>query len=247
MQQLQDDSDLRKYFATIPHMADDDLDPYQYRLYGHYKRVCGQDGECWESVKTTATKCKMSTGMVTKTRNELQEMGYIKVSKGETENSTCTITILDRWAENMTRYSKRSQSEQDVHTVNASVHTMKQRRTLKEEPFKKETDSGERRATPSSTKTKTPPDPNSPYGVYEQLETVQRGINKGATLKEAKALLQAGFKVDEIVECAKWIMTEDWHSRQGNPLNPLEITRKIDNWKAQNQPSTTKVYKFTAF
>lgn len=244
-QNIQDDGDLKKYYAVIPHMADDDLDPYQYRLYGHYKRVCGQEGKCWESVKTTATKCKMSTGMVTKTRNELQSMGYIKVEKGANDNDTCNITITDRWIENMTRYAKRSQDEQSVHTMNDSVHHMKQRITPKEEPIKKEKRIVAN-ATPKEPQPKKQADPNSPYGIYEQLETIQRGINKGQTLKEAKALLESGFSPTEIVDCAKWIMTEDWHKR-GNPLNPIEITRKIDNWKSQNQPITVHRYSVTAF
>lgn len=123
-------------------MMDDDLNPYQYRLLGHYKRVCGEDGACWEGVRKTAKTCRMSTGKVSQTRRELETLGYIKTQPGE--NDGLLITIIDRWAENVARYSKRSYSEHPVHGVNTSVHTVNtpvhdvnERITLEEEPIKK--------------------------------------------------------------------------------------------------------------
>ena len=111
----------------------------------------------------------------------------------------------------------------------SEIEHIKRKNTTKEKKEKKSVAT----ATP---KTSTPTNPNIPYGIYERLEGLQRGINKGQTLKEVKGLLESGFTPIEIVDCAKWIMQEDWHKR-GNPLSPIEITRKIDNWKSQHQPN----------
>ena len=37
-------SDKPRYFSMIPHIADDDLNLHEYRLYGHYVKVCGMRG-----------------------------------------------------------------------------------------------------------------------------------------------------------------------------------------------------------
>lgn len=112
-------------------MADDDLNPYQYRLLGHYIRV----EECWESVRTTARITRMSVGMVVKTRQALVDLGYIQVE--ESEKGTYLVEVIDRMAENVSRYAEqaakkkqRSSNEQGknqvkgVHHMNASVHHM---------------------------------------------------------------------------------------------------------------------------
>jgi len=81
----------------------------------------------------------MSIGMVTKTRDQLAALGYIRVK--HREDDTCVIVIVDRWAENIARYAheaaadeadefdapsgvKRSSGEQGVHTVREGVHHM---------------------------------------------------------------------------------------------------------------------------
>lgn len=123
-----------KYFTLLVNMADDDLDPYQYRLFGHYKRVCGEslDGACWESTRTTAEKCRMSVGKVASTRRELVELGYIEITAG-TADQTLAITLKDLMHQNVQRFAERSPHEQPVHEVNATVHEVKQRRTKEEE------------------------------------------------------------------------------------------------------------------
>jgi hypothetical protein len=158
---IRDDGRESKYFHQMLNMMDEDLNPYQYRLMGHYKRVCGDssDGACWESTRTTAEKCKMSVGKVSKTRRELQQMGYISIE--ERADDTLLITVIDRMAENIARYANRSPEKQSVHEVNANVHTVNapvhevnQRITSEKEPNK---NNGEtrKRATPSNSKKKT--------------------------------------------------------------------------------------------
>lgn len=122
---ISDDGREGKYFHLMVNMADDDLNPYQYRLYGHYKRVCGEsrDGACWESTRTTAEKCRMSAGKVTSTRRELVEMGYIQITAGA-KDQTLAVTLKDMMGVNIRRYQKSESSEFGVHEVNTSVQDM---------------------------------------------------------------------------------------------------------------------------
>lgn len=158
---IRDDGQVGKYFTLLYNMADDDLNPYQYRLLGHYKRVCGEtdDGACWESTRTTAKKCQISVGKIASTRRELEAMRYVSIeTRGD---DTLRITMIDRMAENVSRYTKRSSGEQGVHevnttvhAVNASVHEVKQRITTEEKPSKNNHDKKE----------------NAPSGAEPQLE-----------------------------------------------------------------------------
>lgn len=122
-QRIQDDGDLRKYRIELPNLYDDaDLDPYEFRLLAHYKRV----GACYESTRTTAARCKMSMGKVSAARDSLHEKGFIVIDEYLSEHDTIQIKVVDRWAENFAKYSAmkaqkqaRSENEQGVHVVNS--------------------------------------------------------------------------------------------------------------------------------
>ena len=164
---IHDDGRVGKYFTTLYNMADDDLNPYQYRLLGHYKRVCGEteDGACWESTRTTAKKCQISVGKVASTRRELEAMGYVAIeTRGD---DTLRITMIDRMAENVARYTKRSSGEHSVHEVNTSVHTVntgvhevKQRITTEEKPVKNNQDKKENATSVAKSSSKQPKKPD---------------------------------------------------------------------------------------
>ena len=127
-----------KYFTIMLNMADDELDPYQYRLLAHYVRV----GTCWQSVRTTAAACKMSVGKVVATRQELARLGYIALA--EHISGTYQVTILDRMVENTARYQPSADertvqvANDSVQVANDSVHQVKQRRTREQKPVKKD-------------------------------------------------------------------------------------------------------------
>ncbi|HBU29603.1 MAG TPA: hypothetical protein DEB56_08260 [Thiobacillus sp.] len=95
-----------KYFTMLLNMADDDLDPFEYRLLGHYIRVCGagKDGSCFETTRTTAEKTRMSRMNIQKARDSLREHGWIRFEKGK-PRQPLLITIVDRMAENVARYA----------------------------------------------------------------------------------------------------------------------------------------------
>jgi DnaD/phage-associated family protein len=109
-QDIADESDLRKYRIELPNLYDDaDLDPYEFRLLAHYKRV----GRCTEGTRTTAKKCHMSAAQVSERRKSLHDKGFIvmqKVTISEKEYSY-KIVVVDKWQENFLKYSTRSHSE----------------------------------------------------------------------------------------------------------------------------------------
>ena len=109
-----DEGDLRKYRTEIPNMADDDLGPYEYRLYAHYKRR----GMCWESVRTTARVTQMSVGQVCDIRDWLCTNGWIQIHTDDSVQGML-ITLVDRWGENFLRYSNQAQKEPTVHHMNS--------------------------------------------------------------------------------------------------------------------------------
>lgn len=108
-QTIKDDGSIDKYATVIPHIADDDLDPFQMRLYIHYKKIFALKGTCDESVRETAKACRMSTKTITKARDELASLGYIAQEKPTPaearKGKTVHVTLADRWADNMTHYA----------------------------------------------------------------------------------------------------------------------------------------------
>ena len=83
-------------------MADDLLDPFQYRLYGHYKRWCGESGHCTESLTTTAERTKMSRDKIISVRQWLIENGWITTE--DIARGTLKVKVVDRWIENSNRF-----------------------------------------------------------------------------------------------------------------------------------------------
>lgn len=124
IQHIADDGGGWKYFAPMLHIDDDDLDPYQYRLLGHYRRVCGTNGgRCEEGLTATAQKTRMSRGKASQVRRQLAKLGRITLTEGS--NDSVVVTLRDCWRENVLRYTSSSSSdEQGVHHMNTSVHHM---------------------------------------------------------------------------------------------------------------------------
>lgn len=90
------------HFSQIPNIVDDmGLTPYAYRLYGHLRRVAGENGKCWQSTSTLAKSCGMSTGTVSKAKEELENVfpPLIRViSKKKDDGSTYhEVFVSDIW------------------------------------------------------------------------------------------------------------------------------------------------------
>ncbi len=106
------------HFSQIPNLVDDmNLTPFAYRLYGHLKRVAGENGKCWQSTETLAKACGMSAGKVSDAKKELENVfpPLIRiVSKEKDDGRTYhEIFISDIWKINHDLFTK----ENPVHLV----------------------------------------------------------------------------------------------------------------------------------
>lgn len=103
------------YRTQIPNIVDDiGLDPFERSLYVHYVRVCGNAGSyCYETVKTTAQKLKMSDGQVSESRKNLAQKGLILVQPGR----PVIVTIVDIWDLNRAYYQLENRPNIDSWTV----------------------------------------------------------------------------------------------------------------------------------
>lgn len=101
---ITDEAPFGRYFHVMLNIADDDLDPYQYRLLGHYRRVCGDSGVCFEMTDTTAARTRMSKAKVSTTRWELVALGYIAIHQADGSDAMA-VTIIDRMRDNVLRYA----------------------------------------------------------------------------------------------------------------------------------------------
>ena len=109
----------RKFYAMVPNMVDEmGLSPYAFRLYVHFRRVIGEgDGACWQSTRTLAEICNMSTGSVSKAKRDLLDAGLIHIEKRSGDTGEYDhVTVVDVWAQNLayfeTRKAERSPGEQ---------------------------------------------------------------------------------------------------------------------------------------
>lgn len=97
-----------KYYHTMLNMTDDELDPYEYRLLGHYRRR----GTCTEAIATTSESCHMSLSKIRSTRKTLEKKGYIAVK--QIEGIGTRITIVDKMQENVERYATPIKSDTPI-------------------------------------------------------------------------------------------------------------------------------------
>lgn len=131
------------HFSQIPNLVDDlDLTPYAYRLYGHLRRVAGENGKCWQSTSTLSKACRMSMGSVSEAKKELENTypPLIRVTSQKTETGWYhEITITDIWSINHAFYNGEA-----VHLVktprkpspseNPPSHGETKKNPIKEEP-----------------------------------------------------------------------------------------------------------------
>ncbi len=107
--EIVDESNDRRYFTQIPNIIDDlGLSPRAFRLYVHIKRVTGESGRCWQSTRTLAEGCNMSTGSVSKAKKELAANRLIDVDAKKNKSGGKdfhSIRIADIWVENSLKYA----------------------------------------------------------------------------------------------------------------------------------------------
>lgn len=100
----------KKYFHMMLNMAEDDLDPFQYRLLGHYLRWAGHGGMMPEGIRDTAKASKMSVDKVRQAREQLETLGYlhlkIPTKEEQKKGLSVEVVVVDRWLENIQRFHK---------------------------------------------------------------------------------------------------------------------------------------------
>jgi hypothetical protein len=123
----ENEAPAHKYFTQMLNIAEDDLDPFQYRLLAHYVRWTGHGGESDESIRQAASATKMGVNKIRSTLQELETLKYIKVDRPTPQEArngkTIHITILDRWMDNISRYQAVSKKIQDSpEPVSNQIH-----------------------------------------------------------------------------------------------------------------------------
>lgn len=233
-QKIGNEEGENKYFHRMLNMADDDLDPYEYRLLGHYIRV----GTCWEGTRKTAENTKMSIGMVSKVRDKLAANGWIRVEYRD-NNESCLITVVDRMAENVARYSGRSYSEHSVHevntpvhTVNTSVHEVNERRTIEEEPKKKPARSRKSsEPSPESLKVRAVNDLILAYADVNKV--AGNPYNKTGYRSSAEGLHDKGVTSDEL---RAFLAEQKATWAKNRHVSWTNIENNILTWKENHKP-----------
>ena len=136
------------YRAEIPNCVDDaELDCYEYRVYGHIKRIACDDGICFKSVKNIALHCKVSERKVIEilsnlcSINQILGLPLLKKTIRKKENGsfdTCIYEIIDVWHLNKHLYSKEKiGSAHNAPGVVQDMHHPGAPGAYKEEPIKK--------------------------------------------------------------------------------------------------------------
>ena len=248
-QYIIDKSDLRKWRTEIPNLYDDaDLDPYEFRLLVHYVRV----GTCWQSTKTTAEKCHMSTGQVSKKRHSLAAKGFITLARNE--HDTYTIEIVDKWPENFAIYSC-GEHRRSLHERYRSPHE------TKKEPNKKEPNTDEEKASSSSAGGKAPPaepPPKAKTGsaknngkdprVCPLLKAFAELLgyplpNYGEEGAAAKKMLKNGYEPAEILACWQFMQKDNdfWKDKH---CGLASVNKQIGKWRQDHGPNNAVKLRF---
>lgn len=199
-----------KYFHIMLNISDDDLDVYEYRLLGHYIRICNVygTGKCWESTRTTSTKCKMSVGKVSSTRIALEKKGYLKLvqPKDNSKADTLMVLVVDKWADNIARYSNShdeqttgKDNERSPHERPRSSHE-----TIKNKLERKKDSASKNDATSIKEKKLKPAEHlGIAFGVMPIVRT-----DWSLYTKTCNVLKEAGIKPDEYLQYIEWVRNQ---------------------------------------
>lgn len=220
-------------------LDDSDLTPSAYRLYGHIKRVAGDNEVCAESTRQMAGKCRMSIGMVSEAKKELLDAGLIHIV-GRGAYGKDIIQPVNIWPQNYEKYANRSHSEH-VHEnedrspesnrshseQNRSQYEQDDRTRSHYERIKKEHNTTSAKAEVSASDDAAPPQPTGKPPKPKQPRAPTAYINpdtgvstadiKAAYLKalshaEPKAVVNHG----EMGNAAKKLAQAGWKPEEVN-------------------------------
>jgi helix-turn-helix protein len=107
--QIQEQLPDHHYRTEIPNIVFEKLDPEEFSVYCHIKKIAGDRGKCWMSMKNLATFCRCGVTTLRKSLNNMSLSGgyfpfpLIKVTernKPDGSKDTNLIEIIDIWREN---------------------------------------------------------------------------------------------------------------------------------------------------
>lgn len=114
--QVEDLSSLHKYRTELPNIIlDMGLDPYEFTLYSHLKRIAGDKGNAEASNKYLAKVSCMSIDKVKKVKKILVERNLIKTTIRQNKDKSfkpTLIQIIDWWPQNF-EYFKFKKKERE--------------------------------------------------------------------------------------------------------------------------------------
>jgi len=222
--QQQDISEVsnKKYFTIIPNIYDDsDLSVYEFRLLVHYVRV----GGCHETIRTTAQKTNMSHPMVKKSRDLLEGKGYINAHQNDF--GVIEISIIDKWKENIEKYSAGHTVSRVVTGFHDDGHTV----SLKKEHVKEELindDTGHTVSQLSAAFWSASGIPEPAFGGKghtEWMEGLERLQKMNATAEEVrsavKILIDGKYNISDPGSTIKTIANSRNYSRSKKPAQSL--------------------------
>lgn len=235
-QKIVNRADLRKWRIELPNLYDESgLDPYEFRLLVHYVRR----GNCYESVRTTAECCNMSSAQVVKKRNSLEEKKFIRVS--ENERGTLTIEVVDMWELNFVTYSgvsdmnTRSPHEQECSQDELGCSPRERGcspREHKKEPIKKQPD----KKKPNKKNTGAT---QSDSRVKDMVSAFQELIgypiaNWGAESKAAKNIMANGYGWEDVKDCYGYMKAEEfWKDKH---IGLASVHKRLGAWIEAGRP-----------
>lgn len=199
----------RRYYSQMPNIIDDlGLSIYAYRLYGHLKRVAGDQGKCFQSVTTMAEICGMSRTKLIEAKKELEQpipkfggKGLIYISKQA--GFTDKILIVDIWEENEREFQN-SNKNAVVHHVDGGspphglgvVHAVDSKKNPTKNNQKQQTANNQKSEASSQETSK---DSVAAVAVFSCLKNIQMA-------EEDKLWISKTYKEQDVKNAIAWAL-----------------------------------------
>ena len=242
--QIEDESSLHNYRTETPNIIlDMELDPFEYSLYSHIKRIAGDKGRCFASNRLLAKKACMSIDKVKRLKKVLVEKKLIRATvRKNNDNSfqTTLIQIIDWWPRNFqyfaTKKEKRAAKLKEfligadkAEGIGADKADIGAENTQEEEPLKEELinkkDMSEVKTSLGSD------DPHFCANYLLKKLKERRPGRKEPNIKQWTKDFELMIQIDRIPKI-KIIEAIDFVMRTGSPFNiqsPQSLRGKYEN------------------
>jgi hypothetical protein len=154
------------------------LDPFTIAVYGHLKRVAGDNGYCWKSYKKIAESCMMSETKVKECMKILSEVNLflnsplVKIQerfKSDGSKDSNLITIIPIWRLNVEFFRSGGGGSPENPGVGRQKTGGGSPQSYKEEPYKKE-----HKEETTTTAIQTPVVVVSPSDQKEKMDILEK-------------------------------------------------------------------------